>query len=48
MNENVNEGEIALLLAQARKEMSKLEMMEDDIVNKVNQRYFTEEDLGLK
>ncbi len=39
--------ELPLLLAQARKEMSKLEMMEDDIVNKVNQRLLHEEDLGL-
>lgn len=39
--------ELPLLLAQARKEVTKLEMIEDDIVNKVNQRLLFEEDLCL-
>lgn len=39
--------ELPLLLAQARKEVTKLEMIEDDIVNKVHQRLLFEEDLCL-
>ena len=36
-----------MILAQAREEMKKIEVLEDDIVNKVNSRLMFEEEIGL-
>ena len=45
--EQKRQEELPMILAQAREEMKKIEVLEDDIVNKVNSRLMFEEEIGL-